>query len=302
MSKFNLSQVKWSYVFIGGAIGLFYVVLDEGILDHIHDTSPLIVITHEFVDGFLPILLGISAGIIIGFFQKQLRINQSLSLKKEKLERELILSMLISQMLHEIQNPLHNISAAFENAEASMTAEKYEIIHRNLERLNELKKKYGHWEWASQLNPEEPMLFKPWLKAWMEDKINSQLSALDIHVAMEIKNVRLFVHSILLEKIFMTLFENAFEAMEKTDKKKLLFVDAQAVPGESVRIRISNNGKPFPEEVLKIQGSRPVQSHHGLGLGLLLLNKILEQTGGRMTLSNEADTSVVTLLLPGENA
>jgi signal transduction histidine kinase len=302
MLKFNLPQVKWSYVFIGGAVGLFYVVLDEGILDYIHDTSPFIVITHEFVDAILPVLLGIAAGIIIGFFQKQLRINRSLSINKEKLEKELLLSMLISQMLHEIQNPLHNISAAFENAQESMTGEKYEIIRRNLERLNELKKKYGHWEWESRFNPEEPLLFKPWIKIWVEDNISPQLKSLDIHVALEIKDLRLFVHSILIEQIFMTIFENAFEAMENTDKKKLLCVDARIVSGEGVRIRVSSNGKPFPEDVLKIQGSRPVQSRHGLGLGLLLLNKILEQIGGKMTLSNEADRSVVTLLLPGESA
>jgi signal transduction histidine kinase len=300
MTRLRLSRTLWFYPLVGALLGCFYVLLDEGILDQTVNASPALDIMHEFVDAIFPVLFGIAAGIAVNLFQKQLRINRSLSLKKDKLERELLLSMLISQILHEIQNPLHNISAAFETNE-ELTSEKKQIIKRNLDRLAELKKKYGGWEWSERFDPEEPLLFRAWLETWLADKMGHQLSASNVQYSSDIKNVKIFAHPVLVERIFLTLFENAMEAMERSDAKGTLRVEASEEEG-SVLIRILNNGSPFPDEALKAQGNRPVQSRHGLGLGLLLANKILEQIGGKLKLSNEGGTSVVTLTLPGRSA
>lgn len=281
-------------------MGFSYVLLDEGILDQTVNASPALTIAHEFVDAIFPVLFGIAAGIAVNLFQKQLRINRSLSMKKDKLERELLLSMLISQILHEIQNPLHNISAAFESEE-ELTAEKKQIIKRNLERLTELKKKYGGWEWSERFDPEEPLLFRPWLETWVADKMGHQLSVSDVQYSSDVKNVKIFAHPVLVERIFLTIFENALEAMERSGTKGTLRVEASEAAG-GVSIRILNNGQAFPAEALEALGNRPVQSRHGLGLGLLLANKIMGQIGGKMRLSNEDGASVVTLSLPGQTA
>lgn len=300
----SLFNRKWSYAVVGGFIGVLYVILDEGILDQVSSQGASLLIAHEFLDAIFPVLLGISLGMGIHFFKKQKRMNRSLSLKKEKLEKELLLNMLISQMLHEIQNPLHNISAAFEDTQGTLTAEKFEIVKRNLGRLNELKKRYGNWDWAENLEAEEPIDFKSWMASLIEDRIGFQIKGPDIHLTQSIDAVSVRVHPVLLEQIIITVLENAFEAMQSALPRRLVRIEAglAGLSGSRVLIRISNNGSPFSADVLAAQGRRPVASRHGMGLGLLLLNKAVEQVGGKISLSNEGGLSVVSLELPGARA
>lgn len=292
----------WLYALVGGLVGFGYVVLDEGVLDASQASGGLIAIVHELVDAVVPVLLGITTALGIGVLRRLSRLNERLSLKKERLEKELLFSTLISQMLHEIQNPIHNISAVFEDSDKHLDEEKTAIIRRNLQRLAELRKQYGErYPELETLETESAVPFKKWLDALVEDKLRSQLDAMGIRYQTSLSPVKIKVHSILLEQAALTLFSNAFEALESVPREKReIHVSVRPENGgRTVELVFRNTGAVFPEPVLEAQAKNVAHSRHGLGLGLLLLHRMIEQVGGTMRLENEQGRAKVTLTLPG---
>lgn len=292
-------RARWLYPLIGAIVGMAYVLLDEGILDE----TPLPaagVILHEFLDAIVPVLLGACIGFGIHLFRRQAHLNTRLSLKNDRLRQDVLFHALISQILHEVQNPVHNLSAVLEEPQGADSPEKKELVARNLERLRRLKTQYGRLVPAlERLDPSEPLAFIPWFERLMDEKVSFQLRSAGVHWTREFEPARVFVHPVLMEQAMLTLFANAIETLEgrPPDERRLsLAVKAQ---GRFVEIRMANAGA-FPGEALEAQGLKPVESRNGMGLGLLLLRTIVEQVGGTLKLTNEQGQAVVRLTLPGE--
>ncbi len=306
MPRFFFRKEFWFYFAAGTLVGLAYVWIDVGILDESSVSHGALSAAHEVFDTLFPVLSGISISLGIFFLRQISRLNKSLSLKKARLEKELLFSTLISQMLHEIQGPIHNISAVFEDSEKEMSQEKMSMVRRNLDRLTELKKQYSERNLGlAAINPEEPVYFKKWLQPFVEDKIRSLMEKSRIRYEESAEPVILNIHSVLLEQVMLTLFSNALEALESVPaEQRELFLRAK-VSSETpslVEISMKNRGSFFPEELLERQAKKPSSSRHGLGLGLLLVNRMIEQVGGKMKLENTRDGASVTIFLAGGRA
>jgi nitrogen fixation/metabolism regulation signal transduction histidine kinase len=103
----------------------------------------------------------------------------------------------------------------------------------------------------------------------------------------------------------LTLFSNAFEALDKVSAEQralsLRTVTGDGQPSQ-VMISLKNTHSFFSEEALRNQGKKIAASRHGLGLGLLLVNRMIEQVGGKLKLENLKDGAMATIALPGERA
>lgn len=304
MSPFKKGSHFWLYPFTGALLGGFYVLLDEGILDTLSENSALFLILHEFVDAIFPILCGILAGIGIFLFRKQSRLNSRLSLRNDRLQKDLLLNTLISQILHEVRNPIHNIQACLEDYEEKLPPEKVELIRRNIEKINQLKKQYGKWDnLFDEIDPSQSLEIKNWLESFLDEKIAFQFKEYGVSFEKNIENVVIFMHPLLFEQALLTLFSNAFQAVQNNPSGKrniVLSIKCSENNPDKIEILFTNNGTLFPKLVLENQAKKPTEGSAGLGLGLLLLRKIVEQCGGNLALSNTANHAVVAILLRGK--
>lgn len=295
----------WPYALIGILLGLLYagasLVLDSGVLES-SAHHRMVTYMHEFVDTVLPVLLGLTAGLGFYYFRRQRLLNARLSSRNDRLKQDLLFHALISQILHEIQNPVHNLSAALEQDGSRLDAAQRDMLRRNLDKLKDLKSRYGRiGPLLESLDPEEPVRWDEWFETFYEDKLALQMRSSGINFTRELSPTDITMHPMLLEQVFQTLLSNCIETLESftTPPPPLRLTSRpDRLSGRPVlRVRITNPGA-YPAEVLAAQGRRPVQSKSGLGLGLLLTRTILEQVGGDLALSNHGSEAVTEVVLP----
>jgi len=303
--KKNFLSPFWAPL-LGGLIGVLYSILDEETVKQWLGvkTPGIVVFYHNVLDWFLPVILGILIGLGINVMRKQVRLNKALSLQNVQFQRDLLVTTLISQFLHEIRNPIHNLSAALEEGQSVLPPEQNQIIQRNLERFEEISSQYKGWDSIfNHIDPRESFLLQPWLEVFIADKIQAKFREINVHFSQEIEAVKIKMHPILLEQSLVTLFSNAFEELSRMQGPRGLRLSVHWLSTDKkIELKIANTSRGFSAEVLREQGRRPVASRNGTGLGLLLLRKIVEQVEGEMILANKQERAEIRLLIPGEKA
>ncbi len=290
---------------IGALCGIIYAVLDEQTVRLIIKRSPpkFINISHDVIDFVLPVVFGIFVGIGINMLQKQARLNKALSIEKAQFQRDLLVHNLASLFLHEIRNPIHNVAAALEDSKQFLPPHLNEVVERNLKRFEQISNQYKKWGSAfDEINLREPVELRPWLSHFIEDTARGWFKELHVEYREEVEPVRVNIHPVLLEQLFITIFSNARKELAGVPKPRNLDLIAKPSKQQADRIDITLTNrslKGFPAEVLEQQGRLPVASQSGLGLGLTLLRRTVEQAGGGLHLSNEADQAKIVLTLPG---
>ena len=309
-----LKRTPWSwsqffYPSIGLAVGIFYAVLDENITGRLIKHKALHYIrylyaAHDVIDIVLPIVLGLLVGIGFNMLVKQQRLNRQLSLQNTQFQRDLLINNLISLFLHEIRNPIHNITAVLEDSKKALPPQTQDIIDRNLKRFEQITAQYKRWSSLFDvIHAREETFIRPWIEAFVSERVQARLHSLNIDYFQEIEPLRVQMHPILLDQVFSTLFSNACDELEnhKGIREIRLTAKSDLLLHEQIEIKLSNTTiHGFPAEVLEKQGRSPVVSRKGLGLGLTLLRNIVEHVGGEMKLSNKDGAAEVILLITGE--
>ncbi len=290
---------------VAGAVGgIIYVALDEDVLPKLIGVHPFrsFSLVHNIIDFVLPVIFGSLVGTGVGFLQKQSRLNKQLSLRNVQLQHNLLVSALISQFLHEIRNPIHNLSAALEDGISGMNSDQTQAVQHALSRFDEVALRYKNWESSvDEIDPREPVLLRPWLENFIRDRLGGDLKGLGIVCEQHIEPVLVYFHPILLEQAFISVVANAFEALEGKPEERRLEISARLAE-RHVELKILNSGFTFPQEILKIQARTPVSSRQGTGFGLLLTRRMVEQANGDLRLENTDGMACVTLILSGGKA
>lgn len=297
---------------IGGVGGILYSVVDAELLKAAFGivTPTSVIVAHDIVDFLIPALLGILIGLAFNVLKKQKLMNQKLSIKNAKLQRDLLINTLTSLFLHEIRNPIHNITAALEDSRVVLPQEIGEMISRNLKRLNDSTAQYRKWgSLFEKIDPKEKTELKPWLDDFIVNKVRARLRELNIEYVQEADPVYVYAHPVLLDQSFTTLFSNASEALSKESGPRHLRLVCRLEAAHEdkhaprkVEIKLINKGSGFKQEVLEKQAQSPIESKTGLGVGLTLLRRVLEQIEGEIHLSNFVGHAEVRMTIPGESA
>lgn len=295
----------WFWPVVLGLAGLGYGILDYAYLDRLPEgASPALTWLDEFVDLVWPVVMGIGMGLGVNLIRRLARFNRQLSLENTQLERHVLTNVITSQLMHDLRNPIHNLAAALDD-DAPGTAAGRDILRRNVEQLQRVTGQLSRWGAVyDTIDPAEPVDLRRWLPAFLQDQAHRRLRQLGIQLSQRIEPVIVRLHPMLLELVFASLITNACEALAEARGPRRLSLAAHPAPGEPdrVEIQIANTGAPFPAEVLAAQGRAPVTSRAGLGLGLLLAHKLVEQVGGSLALANRDGQSVVTLQVGGGRA
>ncbi len=292
---------EWRAPIIGVLIGLVYGSLASVIDLEAMKAPRLLLILDGIWEILIPMMLGGLSGMAFNDVRRHARTNRILSTQNAKLQGELITHLLGSHILHEVRNPLHNLTAVLEEWQQRVPPEEASMIQRNLLRLQAVTTQLSRWSsLRDAIDPRQAIAIGAWLEEFLSDKVRPQLHEAAIKLEEELAPVIVEMHPLLLEQCFVALFNNAFEAVAGHDLRviRLSTKPSQRRHGY-VEIEIRNTGTPFPEAVLTAQQTQPVSDHGGSGLGLLLVRKTLEQVGGALLLENVQGEARTLLWIPG---
>ncbi len=296
---------RWRALVIGGTLGLTYGVVSQQVdFEAAHAPKTFIWIS-DAVSVLLEGVLGALAGLAFNHIRSQARINRTLSTENANLQRHLLTQTLSAHILHEIRNPLHNVTAVLESGLQHLTPEDIAILERNLSRLQTFTNQLSRWSASDdELDLREPVLLSAWLEEFIADKVQPRLRQMNITLERQADSLVVHMHPMLLEQCFTPLINNALEAVLHEDGTRTIQLMARSSPDRpgSLEVHIRNTGNCYPEAVLLAQGKEPVESQHGLGLGLVLVHNSLALVGGSLHLSNTGGRADATLWIPGRPA
>lgn len=210
------------------------------------------------------------------------------------------------RLAHEIRNPLTPIQLSAERLawklhdkldepEAQILTRSTDTIIKQVAALKEMVEAFRNYARAPSLKFE-----KHDLNQFIEDVLvlyeasactfSAQFSKIPLWIAADATAMRQVLHN---------LFKNAAEAAE-SDEIPQVSVETQASGDGQVLLTVCNNGKSFSKEMLHNAFEPYVTDKPtGTGLGLPVVKKIIEEHGGRISLSNQADgRACVKIALP----
>ncbi len=239
------------------------------------------------------------------FMVKKLRENRVLEKRLREAEHLSGLGQLSRNIAHEIRNPLNFINLSIDHIR-----EKYGVldqgkfndlvsgIKQEIERLNKLVNDFLNYGRPIKLNIQrvkieellEDVISLTWAKA-EADGISIVKGYLPIH--------ELDVDPDLFKSCVLNVISNAFHSMGASGRKGILTVKTGSVGDEFV-LSITDNGKGVsPENLSKIFEPFFSTKQNGLGLGLPMAKRVIEEHGGRVELNSVAgEGSEVKLILP----
>jgi len=241
-------------------------------------------------------------------------ITETINFKRqiERMERQSTLGELAAGIAHEIRNPLAGIKTSAQVLEESFSPGDFRSqlvsrIVREIDRSNDLLKRF--FNFAKPNKPKQEFHhvrhFVDGVYLLMATRMRKKKISYDARFDDEIPNV--FVDESQIEQVVLNLFLNALEAMPNGGKlsleagidKNTRFENKKYQTG-AVSIRISDNGIGIPfEDQEKIFNPFYTTKSDGMGLGLSISSRLLEENDAKLEVSSKPDKgSVFTIYLP----
>ncbi|MFJ4197739.1 sensor histidine kinase [Pseudomonas sp. NPDC089534] len=226
------------------------------------------------------------AAILLAAQQKQLIANETF----------VALGEMSSAVAHSLRNPLATIRSSAELALEFDAGP----AHKNIKDIIGQVDRMSKWvrELLQSLRPlnDEPEPVN--LVAALHDSLTAfeqQIAKAGVHVVFHPQETPMVLSQpVQLTQILNSLLANALEAM---DKGGTLTVGLETGDGRSVTVMLSDTGKGMNEEQ-RSMAFRPffTTKQGGLGVGLVLVKRIMERFGGGVTLdSREGEGTTVRL-------
>lgn len=211
------------------------------------------------------------------------------------------------RLAHEIRNPLTPIQLSAERLawklhgklgeqDAQILSRSTDTIIKQVAALKEMVEAFRNYARAPSLKLEqldlnqivEEVLF---LYEGSKCTFEADLSKIPLLVAADTTAMRQVLHNI---------FKNAAEAAEDEAKPYAAVCTQVSEDGKRAVLTVANNGKSFSKEMLHHAFEPYVTDKpSGTGLGLPVVKKIIEEHGGRISLSNPAQGGAcVRIVLP----
>lgn len=222
-------------------------------------------------------------------------------------ERLLSIGKLGAGLAHEIRNPLNAIAMAIQRLHREFLPQEEErageygrfigVIREEIKRLNQIVDQFILFSKPYELTltsvslaellDDISILFAEEAQARsvvMEKEIDSQLPAARLDKGK-------------ISQALINIVTNGLHAMERGGK---LTIKAEIDRKDWARITISDTGKGIPkEEIEKVFDYSYTTREKGLGLGLPIAHKIIEEHGGRITIASRVGKgTAVSILLP----
>jgi two-component system, NtrC family, sensor histidine kinase HydH len=213
-------------------------------------------------------------------------------------ERLAALGQMSAGLAHEIRNPLGVIKGSAEMLSQKLTdaqplaAELAGYISSEVDRLNALVARFLDFARPMQIEPRPHQISEILDRAL--ESVEHQFPRANVHVQREYASAlpAVMVDEQLCERVFINLIQNAFQAMDgnrPADGATLkLAIEAEKSNGRSGVSVIIEDGGPGVAPELREQIFNPffTSKKDGVGLGLAIVAKILDEHGGSIRLED----------------
>ncbi|HMK60932.1 MAG TPA: HAMP domain-containing sensor histidine kinase [Dissulfurispiraceae bacterium] len=242
------------------------------------------------------------------FMITKLKTARNLEEKLREAEHLSGLGQLSRHMAHEIRNPLNFISLSIDHIAAKYRPDEKEKsdkfaslisgIRQEITRLDKLVNDFLDYSRPLSLNRQMVSI-----KELLDDMIDLIWAKADVEGIKILKDydtaVELYLDPDLFKTCVLNVVANAFHAMSSQKGDKVLTIKS-AIDKDIFLLTIADKGEGVPEENLsKIFEPFFSTKETGLGLGLPLTKRVIEEHGGRVDFKSEPGKgSEMIFLLP----
>ncbi len=242
--------------------------------------------------GLILIWLAIAVGaglVYVGLYGIMRRAARVMAVQQKRLisnETYVALGEVSSAVAHSLRNPLASIRSSAELAQAFDEGP----AQRNVNDIISQVDRMSHW--IRQLLQSLRPLNDEAVPVDLAQALNESLQAFAVPLARSgvtldlqpLPAVRVLGHPALLAQIFNSLIANALEAMEQGGR---LRVEVVRHDRRGITLRLADSGRGMSEQQARL-AFRPffTTKQGGLGVGLVLVRRIMERFGGSVRLSS----------------
>ena len=230
----------------------------------------------------------------------------------ERMERLATLGEVSAGIAHEIRNPLAGIKTSAQVLEESFSPNDFRAqlvsrIVKEIDRSNELLKKF--FRFAKPSRPEQDFVDIEKIIESVQLLLVSRMKKRKIqfksHYAPDLPKV--FVDESQIEQVIVNLLLNAMDSIEKsgeisvdTSLSKLKSDSKDKDEKMMVLVRIQGTGEGIEDEIIeKIFNPFFTTKNEGVGMGLAISSRLVEENGGRLEVNSEIGKgSSFSLYLP----
>ncbi|MHC2148763.1 sensor histidine kinase [Pseudomonas sp. 210_17 TE3656] len=242
--------------------------------------------------GLLMIWMAVAVGAALvygGLYWLMYRANRHLQQQQKRLinnETFVALGEMSSAVAHSLRNPLASIRSSAELAQEVEEGPAQKNIGDIISQVDRM----SHWvrQLLQSLRPLNDEAQAVELERVLQDSLQAfslQLRRQGVEVQVDpLANVQVLSQAVLLGQIFNSLIANALEAMSDGGT---LRVEQVRQSRKTLTLRLCDSGKGMTDEQLRM-AFRPFYTtkQGGLGVGLVLVKRIMERFGGTVRLSS----------------
>ncbi|MGH8437594.1 MAG: sensor histidine kinase [Pseudomonas sp.] len=242
--------------------------------------------------GLLMIWMAVAVGAALvygGLYWLMYRANRHLQQQQKRLinnETFVALGEMSSAVAHSLRNPLASIRSSAELAQEVEEGPAQKNIGDIISQVDRM----SHWvrQLLQSLRPLNDEAQAVELEQGLQDSLQAfslQLRRQGVEVRLDpLANVQVLSQPVLLGQIFNSLIANALEAMSEGGT---LRIEQVRQSRKTLTLRLCDNGKGMTDEQQHM-AFRPFYTtkQGGLGVGLVLVKRIMERFGGTVRLSS----------------
>ena len=245
-------------------------------------------------------------GLLVKEYNKMLtQLDESLNRLSES-ERQGAWREMAKQVAHEIKNPLTPMRLSLQHLQFSMArgddnlkeklAKTIDLLIRQIDSLSNMAE-----EFSSFAKMPDPIMQRTNLTEVLTDSISLNEKEMGQTIEAHLPENPIFIQADphQLVRIFNNLLKNAIQAIPE-DRKGEIVVKMWHEGFKTVVIQVVDNGKGIPENLYgKIFSPNFSTKNSGMGLGLAITKKIIEQFNGSIEFVSELDRGTTfTLKFP----
>ena len=237
--------------------------------------------------------------------QELAKLNADLKVAQAELlrqERLATLGKLTATVSHEIRNPLATIRASSFALDHKIRGRGLGVeraldrIERNITRCDNIITELLDYTRMGNLTPQ-PVLFDEWLQQVLDEQTLPAGISLEVDLAA---GVEVPLDPERFRRVIVNLVENACQAMQEeanpNRSEQVLSVQSEVMEGQ-IRLSIADTGPGIPPEVMwNIFEPLYSTKSFGVGLGLPVVQEIINQHGGKIEINSEVGQGTQAIL------